>query len=60
MQEHFYELSVGDVVHIGEFVVTVIDIDGSDVSFRIDPGDSEDFAVSNPHPQQTIPHRMVK
>lgn len=31
-----FELSVGDVLQIGEHTVTVIDIDGMDVSFRID------------------------
>ena len=31
-----FELSVGDVLQIGEHTVTVVDIDGPDVSFRID------------------------
>lgn len=31
-----FELSVGDVLQIGEHTVTVVDIDGTDVSFRID------------------------
>jgi hypothetical protein len=39
-----FELSVGDVLQIGNHTITVIDIDGLDVSFRID---SEDSAESD-------------
>ena len=34
MQE--FELSVGDAIRIGNRVLTLIDIDGGDVAFRID------------------------
>ena len=30
------ELSVGDVLQIGDHIVTIVDIDGQEVSFRID------------------------
>jgi len=36
VDEREFELTVGDVLHVGEYVVTVVDIDGTDVSFRID------------------------
>lgn len=36
MLEQELELSIGDVLHIGEYTVTVIDIDGGTVSFRFD------------------------
>lgn len=36
MNEQEMELSVGDIVQIGDYVVTVIEIEGEDVSFRID------------------------
>ena len=36
MPEQTIELSVGDIVHIGDRTLTVIDIDGDEVSFRID------------------------
>jgi hypothetical protein len=39
-----FELSVGDILRIGHHVITVVDIDGQDVSFRID---SEDPAESD-------------
>lgn len=42
MQEHHLELSVGDVVQIGEFLLTLVDIDGADVSFRLDPQNAEE------------------
>ena len=35
------ELAVGDALHIGDCVLTVIDIDGDEVAFRIDPGEAE-------------------
>ena len=36
MHDQEVELAVGDVVRIGNHLLTVIDIDGEDVSFRID------------------------
>ena len=36
MPEQTIELSVGDVVYLGSRTLTVIDIDGDEVSFRID------------------------
>lgn len=46
MVEHELELSVGDSVRIGDVVLTVVDIDGGDVSFRIDPQESDLYADS--------------
>ena len=40
-----FELSVGDVLYIGEHMVTVIDIDGPDVSFRIDIENAADGEI---------------
>ena len=40
VQEYEFELSIGDVLQIGESQFTVIDIDGQDVSFRIDSDDT--------------------
>lgn len=39
------ELGVGDVVRVGDFLLTVVDIDGQDVGFRVDPGDGSDDAI---------------
>ena len=36
VQEYEFELSVGDVLQIGESRFTVIEIDGQEVSFRVD------------------------
>ena len=47
MQEQEFELSVGDVVQIGDYLVTVIDFDGPEVSFRVDPVGSEELAVDD-------------
>jgi hypothetical protein len=42
VQELSFELSVGDVLQIGDQLVTVVDIDGPDVTFRIDPFESQE------------------
>lgn len=36
VHEYDFELSIGDILQIGESQITLIDIDGSDASFRID------------------------
>lgn len=36
MQLHELELSVGDVVQIGEYTVTVMDIENGEVTFRVE------------------------
>ena len=42
LQYHELELSVGDVLHLGQSVVTVIDIDNAEITFRIDDHESLD------------------
>lgn len=37
--EQAYELSVGDVLQVGDLTVTVVDINEGEVSFRIDSPD---------------------
>jgi len=39
MRETDVELSVGDSIHFNDQVLTVIDIHGDEVTFRIDRGD---------------------
>jgi hypothetical protein len=39
VQEYELQLSVGDVVRIGNVTLTVMDIEGDEVSFRIDEDD---------------------
>lgn len=46
MQEHELELSVGDVVRIGTYTVTVIDVDGPEVSFRIDSEEPNEIEIA--------------
>jgi hypothetical protein len=50
VQEQEIELAVGDVVQIGQYTVTVIDIDGPEVSFRIDSSESDEFTVEDNQP----------
>ena len=46
MAQHELELSVGDTVQIGDMLVTVVDIDGDEVSFRVDSVESEECVVT--------------
>ena len=39
MPEQVLDLSVGETIRIGEYCVTLVDIDGEEVAFRIDPID---------------------
>lgn len=39
MQEHEFELQVGDTLQVGDYTVMVVDIDGDEVSVRIDPAE---------------------
>ena len=36
MQEQEIELAVGDSLQIGDYVVTVVDVEGDEVGFRIE------------------------
>lgn len=36
------ELEIGEVLLIGDFTLTVVDIDHEDVTFKIDQSDSDD------------------
>ena len=48
MQEHEIEieLSVGDVLQVGDCLVTVVDIEGPEVSFRIEGGASPELVLA--------------
>jgi hypothetical protein len=37
VQDHEFDLQVGDTLQVGDYTVTVVDIDGDEVSVRIDP-----------------------
>jgi hypothetical protein len=37
VQEHEFELTVGETVQIGDYFVTVVDTESDDVSVRVDP-----------------------
>jgi len=43
VREEEFELSVGDMLIIGDHIVTVIDVDGAEASFRIDKSETQEF-----------------
>jgi len=57
------ELAVGDVLQIGNRTVTVIEIEGSEVHFRVDDDPSSDpqtltDLLKSPKPLESLPHRQ--
>jgi hypothetical protein len=44
------ELAVGDMVQIGDYMLTVIDTDGQEVSFRVDTLESQLLASTAGRP----------
>ena len=45
MQIQELNLTIGDVIQVGDVTVTVIDIDGDEVTFRVDGDESHDDAL---------------
>ena len=43
MAEHSLELSIGDVVQIGDYIVTVVDIENDQVTFRIEQNPEQEL-----------------
>lgn len=48
MSLHELELTVGDVVQIGEYTVTVVDLDNDEVTFRIQECPTEEERNETP------------
>ncbi len=48
MSLHEFELTVGDVLQIGEYTVTVIDLEDGEVTFRIQEPITDEEAVEAP------------
>ena len=47
VHEKEFDLSVGEALRVGDWFVTVVDIDGTDVSFRIDDRFDDDSALDD-------------
>ncbi len=47
---HEFELNVGDVVQIGEYTVTVVDMENGEVTFRIQEPATEDVTEGTAAP----------
>lgn len=45
MNDSEIELSVGETFYVGGYALTVLDIDGDEIQFRIDSPDDDDAAV---------------
>ncbi len=44
MQEHLIELRIGETLQVGQYKVTVIDVDGDELCVQIDGHDDDDFS----------------
>ncbi len=40
MHSHEFELAIGDTIHVGDHTLTVVDMDGAEVIFRVDDPES--------------------
>ena len=47
VQIHDFDLTVGDILRVGDTIITVIDIDNGEVTFRIDEGELHDDPRTN-------------
>jgi len=47
VQHQELDLVVGDVIRVGETLITVIDIENGEITFRIDDADSSDEDRTN-------------
>ena len=47
VQVHDFDLIVGDILRVGDTIITVIDLDNGEVTFRIDEGEMHDDPRSN-------------
>lgn len=47
VQIHEFDLNVGDILHLGNTTVTVIDIENGEVTFRVDESDPHDDNLLN-------------
>ncbi|MFO1042851.1 MAG: hypothetical protein U0941_13755 [Planctomycetaceae bacterium] len=50
MSLHEFELNIGDVVQIGEYTVTVVDLENGEVTFRIQEPATEETAEGTATP----------
>lgn len=57
MKDHELELSIGEVLQVGDYTVTVVDIDGVEVGFRIDSMEEEGETVFAGDAEAVFPPR---
>jgi len=56
MQNIEINLSVGQMVRVGDKRITILEIDGEEVFFQVEPDWHEDFLdLNNPPPSQPSP-----
>jgi hypothetical protein len=54
MEQHEVELAVGDILRLGLCTMTVMDIDGAEVTFRLDEDQPDEPPAS---PRRPLPPR---
>jgi hypothetical protein len=51
---HEIDVSVGETVKIGDYAVTIVDIEGCEIRFRIDAGDDHSLLMSAPREEEVL------
>jgi len=44
VQEHLIELCVGETIQVGQYRVTLLQVDGDELNIEVDGGDGADWA----------------
>ena len=52
MTLHEMDLTAGDSLRVGQHVVTVLDVDGEQVTFRIENLETGEILIQTPPPQR--------
>jgi hypothetical protein len=50
-----FDLSVGESIQIDDQILTVIDIHGDEITFRLDRADESDSESASPHSEKRRP-----
>jgi hypothetical protein len=54
VQEHLIEMSIGETIQVGQFAVTLLDVNGGELCIEIDGGEGGDWSELEPTTEDTL------